>query len=222
LRSRRRLPIEDLAPYLLPDVARGETPPPIDWPALFGNPNRVEIEVGFGKGLFLSTSGESRPQINFFGIEILRKFQLAAATRLADKKIHNVKLACADAQLLLRERVAAESVQAVYVFFPDPWWKQRHRKRRLVTPEFVETVGRILEPTGRLHIVTDVEEYFEMVKEVVGNTAFFQPVPPLAPIQPKHDLDYLTNFERKFRKEGRPIYRVAYAKSVGQASRPTQ
>jgi tRNA (guanine-N7-)-methyltransferase len=212
LRSRRRLPIEDLAPYLLPDVARGETARPIDWTALFGNTNPVEVEVGFGKGLFLTTAGESHPHINFFGIEVLRKYQLAAATRLADKKIGNVKLACADARMLLRDRVSAGSVQALYVFFPDPWWKQRHRKRRLITLEFVEIVERALQPGGRFHIATDVEEYFDMVKEVVGSATCFRPIPPIEPTQPKHDLDYLTNFERKFRKEGRPIYRAAYEK----------
>jgi tRNA (guanine-N7-)-methyltransferase len=212
LRSRRHLPIEELAPYLLPDDARGETAPPIDWPALFGNTNPVEVEVGFGKGLFLMTAGEARPHVNFLGIEILRKYQLAAATRLAVKKIGNVKLACADARVLLRDRVSAGSVQALYVFFPDPWWKQRHRKRRLFTLEFVEIVGRALQPAGRFHIVTDVEEYFDMVKQVVGSATLFRPAPPLEPTQPKHDLDYLTNFERKFRKEGRPIYRAAYEK----------
>ncbi len=206
------MPVEELAPYLLPDLARGETAGPIDWPTLFGNTNPVEIEVGFGKGLFLTTAGQSRPDTNFFGIEILRKYQLAAATRLAVKKLGNVRLACADARALLRDRVSAGSVQALYVFFPDPWWKLRHRKRRLVTLDFVEVVGRLLRPTGRFHIVTDVEEYFDMVKQVVGGANLFRPAPSLEPTQPKHDLDYLTNFERKFRKEGRAIYRAAYEK----------
>ena len=212
LRSRRRLSIAELAPNLLPDVPRGETAHPLDWAALFGNEHPVEIEVGFGKGLFLLNAGASRPDINFFGIEIERKCQLFTATRLVQRQIPNVKIACGDARLLLRDRVPPASVQALHVYFPDPWWKKRHHKRRLFTPDFAVLVGRVLRVGGHFYVVTDVEEYFGIMMMVVNDSSLFEPLPPPAPTAAQDDLDYLTNFERKFRKEGRPIYRAAFVK----------
>jgi len=210
VRPRKRLPLDQLEPYLLPDTPLGQTAPPIVWRELFGNDYPVEIEVGFGKGLFLITAAIACPQANFLGIEIVRKYQLYTATRLALRKLPNVRVACADARLLLRDRVAAGSIQAVHVYFPDPWWKKRHHKRRVFTPEFAITAARILKQSGRLHIVTDVEEYFAIMTGIVGPLPEYRPLSPPEPNAPRHDLDYLSNFERKFRKQGKPIFRAAY------------
>ncbi|MDW8266265.1 MAG: tRNA (guanosine(46)-N7)-methyltransferase TrmB, partial [Gemmataceae bacterium] len=138
MRRERRLPIEQLAPVLLelPPLPppTGPTPdaiPVLDWSAIFGNTRPVEIEIGFGKGLFLLTASQACPDINFLGIEILRKYQLFTATRLVKRGIGNVRLVRADARDFLRQRVGSESVQAIHIYFPDPWWKKRHWKRRL-------------------------------------------------------------------------------------------
>jgi len=120
-----------------------------------------------GKGLFLLTEAQARPGVNFFGIEVVRKYQLYAATRYAIRKLPNVKTACADAKLLLREFVPAGSVAAVHVLFPDPWWKKRHKKRRVFTPEFAADAARVLAPGGRLHVASDVEEYFGVMTGIV-------------------------------------------------------
>ena len=214
MRSRNKLPLEELGPYLLPDVPRGVTAPPIVWADLFGNGNPVEVEVGFGKGLFLTTAGAARPDTNFFGVEIVRKYQLHAATRLARLRLTNVRVACADGRALLRDRVAPRSVRAVHVYFPDPWWKARHRKRRVFTPEFAHTAGTVIRRGGRLLIATDVEAYFGVMTQIVRDLGpAFSQLPPPPPTEPRHDMDYLTNFERKFRKEGRPIYRAAYERT---------
>lgn len=214
MRRTKKLPAEQLAPYLLPDVPRGESAPSVIWRDLFGNDNPVEIEVGFGKGLFLATKAVANPDVNFFGIEIERKCQLYAATRLAKRNPTNVRLACADARTLLKDRVAPASVSVVHVYFPDPWWKARHRKRRVFTPEFAHTVGTILKAGGRLSIATDVEAYHGVMTQIVRDLGrAFRELPPPAPTEPAHDMDYLTNFERKFRKEGRPIYRAPFERT---------
>jgi tRNA (guanine-N7-)-methyltransferase len=214
VRRSKKLPLEDLAPYLLPDVPRGAPAPPIAWPDLFGNGNPVEVEVGFGKGLYLTTAGAARPDTNFLGVEIVRKYQFYAATRLALRHLTNVRVACADGRTLLRDRVAPRSVDAVHVYFPDPWWKARHRKRRVFTPEFAHTTGTVLRPGGRLLIATDVEAYHGIMTQIVRELGpAFRELPPPAPSEPRHDMDYLTNFERKFHKEGRPIYRAAYERT---------
>ncbi len=219
MRQARRLPLEELAPFLL---ALPEPAAPLDWRAVFGNDHPVEIEVGFGKGLFLLTASQACPGTNFLGIEVLRKYQLFSATRLAKRGRQNVRLVKADARAFLRDCVAAATVQAVHVYFPDPWWKKRHQKRRVFTADFAAQCERILVPGGRLHVVTDVAEYFKMITELVAQQTQLRPAAPPQPTEPGHDLDYLTNFERKFRREGRPIYRAAYERATlsGPASIP--
>src|SRR5207248_9441065 len=163
-----------------------------------------------GKGQFLLHAATTRPDTNFFGIEIVRKYQLYAATRYAIRNLPNVKTACADAKVVLRDFVAPGSVRAVHVYFPDPWWKKRHRKRRVFTPEFVAEVARSLAPGGRLLAATDVPEYAAVIAELVPAHTPLRPLPPPPEHEPSHDLDYLTNFERKFRKQGKSIHRLAY------------
>ena len=207
MRRTQRLPLESLAPYLL-DVP--EPLAPVDWQGIFGNNQPVEIEVGFGKGLFLLSASAACPGVNFLGIEVVRKYQLFTATRLAKRGLGNVRLAKADARLFLRDCVASASVRAIHVYFPDPWWKKRHLKRRVFTPAFAAQCERILCPGGRLHVVTDVAEYFGVTHELLAQHTRLRPLPVPQTPEPGHDLDYLTNFERKFRKEGRPIYRGLY------------
>jgi tRNA (guanine-N7-)-methyltransferase len=226
LRRRPHLPLEQLTPYLLVRSekwgVRSEekkhsphssllTPHfSLDWREVFGNDHPVELEVGFGKGLFLVTAAQAHPEINFVGVEIVRKYQLFTATRLAKRSLRNVRVACADVRLFLPHTVAAESLRAVHVYFPDPWWKKRHRKRRVFTAEFVAECVRTLRPGGQLHAVTDVEEYAFVMTSLLSEQPALRPLPPLAEHAPVHDLDYLTNFERKFRKQGKKIYRMTY------------
>jgi len=232
VRRRSRLPLEQLAPYLLAeergrqagserDRTTGETPLPssvassslLDWREVFGNNHPVELEVGFGKGLFLLTAAQAHPEINFVGVEIVRKYQLFTATRLAKRGLGNVRLACADVRLFLPRCVAAASLQAVHIYFPDPWWKKRHHKRRVFTAEFVAECARVLRPGGQLHAATDVEEYAAVMSALLDAQPALRPLPPPSEKEPLHDLDYLTNFERKFRKQGKPIFRMRYERS---------
>jgi tRNA (guanine-N7-)-methyltransferase len=216
VRASRQMPLEALEPYLLDVPNPGNLPPdspmlapapPVLWNAIFGNDHAVEIEVGFGKGLFLLAQGQARPDTNFLGIEIERKYTLLTATRIARQKLPNVKLACTDARWLLKERVAEASVSAIHVYFPDPWWKTRHRKRKLFNRDFADQCVRVLQDGGRLHFVTDVADYFaESIAMLQGVTAL-RALPT-----PTDNGEYLTNFERKYRLEGRAIYRALYEK----------
>jgi tRNA (guanine-N7-)-methyltransferase len=222
---RARLSAEQLQPYLL-DVPHPRTPPEVlrrqldatverfDWPKLFGNAHAVEIEVGFGKGLFLLNEGRRRPGTNFLGIEIERKYVLLTADQLARRGAGNVRLACTDACWLLRERVAAGSVATIHVYFPDPWWKKRHHKRRLMTPEFAGLCAVALRPGGRLHFVSDVAEYFAETSAMLEGLERFNCLAWPEPHDPRDESDYLTNFERKYRKEGRAVYRALFERST--------
>ena len=198
------------------DAARAAAAPqPIDWAELFGNSNPVEIEVGTGKGLFLLHAAAARPDTNFLGIEIVRKYQLYAATRYAIRNMPNVKTACADAKAVLRDYVPAGSAAAVHVYFPDPWWKKRHRKRRVFTPEFAADAARAIRLGGRLLIASDVEEYFGVMTAIVrAMPAFAERTEEAGRAAPQTEMGYATNFEKKARAAGTAVWRAVYERTA--------
>jgi tRNA (guanine-N7-)-methyltransferase len=172
----------------------------------------VEIEVGFGKGGWLIDAAQARPDHNFLGIEVVRALQLYVATRAAKRQLVNVRLACIDARHFLAQRVPPRSVTAIHVYFPDPWWKKRHKKRRVFTPEFAAAAEQALVLGGKLLIGTDVEEYFGVMTEIVALRPGFQQIDRRVQSGPAESSELLTNFERKARLKGRSVWRAAYVR----------
>jgi tRNA (guanine-N7-)-methyltransferase len=197
----------DTSPYLL-DLTGVDGP--LDWGAVFGNDHPVELEVGSGKGLFLQNAATSNPSHNFVGLELSRKYAAKAAERVAKRGLRNVRVWPGDAKLFLARHVPSASLGAVHVYFPDPWWKARHKKRRVFNESLLADVERSLVDRGDLWIASDVEEYFGVIRDLVATRPRFRAAAWPAVKDPEHDLDYLTNFERKYRLEGRPIWRAHY------------
>jgi tRNA (guanine-N7-)-methyltransferase len=198
----------DLRPWFL---TLDDLPPaPLDLAALFGNDHPVEVEVGSGRGLFLVNAGTNSPEVNFLGIEYDFKEGRRGARRLQKRELANVRVLGADARVVLRNYLTDQSARAVHVYFPDPWWKRRHKKRRIFDAAFVSQAGRILSTGGMLHARTDVEEYFGVMTALVAGNPAFLAVPPPAERPPEHDMDYHTSFERKKRKLGLPIFRACW------------
>jgi tRNA (guanine-N7-)-methyltransferase len=189
-----------------------DLPRPWDAALLFGLDAPLEIEVGSGKGLFLAAASVERPAHNFLGIEIAPKYARFAAARVAKRGLTNAVVVNADAQRLFRELLLGSSVAAVHVYFPDPWWKARHKKRRVMNESFVREVERALVVGGAFHFWTDVEEYFKSTLALVTTATRLAGPLPVAEQPAEHDLDYRTHFERRMRMHGDAVYRAEFRK----------
>ena len=216
-------PPVDLRPWFLTqdDLPAG----PLDWPAFWSRPPMeasqpnaeperasapVELDVGCGRGLFLLNAALSRPERNFLGLELSYKEGRRAARRLQKRNLENARVLGGDARRFLRESIAPASVAAVHVYFPDPWWKRRHKKRRVFTADLVGELARILRPHGFLYIRTDVEDYFRLMCDLVERQCDFASL-PIAADGPAGEA-YLTSFERKARQAGSPIYVASWTR----------
>ena len=115
-------------------------PKPLDWAALFGNAHPVEIEIGMGKGTFLNEQAKSRPDVNFFGIEWARWFWRYASDRMRRQGMPECADRPREAAFFLSEFVVPASVSVLHIYFPDPWPKARHHKRRLIQPKFMPLI----------------------------------------------------------------------------------
>lgn len=184
--------------------------------SLFGNDHPLEIEIGSGKGLFMAAESVANPDRNFLGIEIIGKYAKHSAARLlraGSREIGNARMVSGNAEPLFQSRIPAGSLEAVHVYFPDPWWKKKHRKRRVVNEKSILNYTAALRVGGRFHFWTDVLDYFEDSVEMIAELAPELGVPvPEEEIEAEHDLDYRTHFERRSRKYHIPVYRVRYEK----------
>lgn len=187
-------------------------PQPWSSEVFFGRQAPLEVEVGTGKGMFLRKAAAGTPEVDFLGIEIALKYARYAAAGLAKAGLTNAAVIHGDAVRFFAEWLPDQSVHAVHVYFPDPWWKKRHWKRRVMRESFVRDIARVLAPGGRLHFWTDVAEYFhESLALIAACTCLDGPLP--VPERPaENDMDFRTHFERRVRLQGGVIHRSEFRK----------
>ena len=193
------------------DLRRFE--PPLDWVDLFGNNNPVQIEVGCGKGRFLAESAQQNTNVNYIGIENSWKYVLRTQQRLKKYGLTNACLVYADAAYFAQNYVPEHSIQAYHIYFPDPWPKDRHQKRRLFNnPVWIDQAVRTLDlREGHLFVATDFTDYFVQIKHRLDDTSQLIYLPELS-----QDTNYIqTSFEIKYRTQGRQIYRAVYRMKNG-------
>jgi tRNA (guanine-N7-)-methyltransferase len=194
----------------------GQLPRPFSQAALFRREQPLEVEVGSGKGLFLAGAARAHPNRDFLGIEVSLKYARYAAARLARQESDNALVIGGDALALFRDWFPPASLAAIHVYFPDPWWKKRHKKRRVLNEHFLRDAERTLEPGGSLHFWTDVEEYFQSTLDLIASLVQLAGPIPVAERPAEHELDYRTHFERRTRKSQQPVYRAEFRKEEGK------
>lgn len=153
---------------LYPRFGIPEAETPIDLPALFGREAEVLVEIGTGNGEALLEMATAHPERDHLGIEVHRPGIGRLLLGIEERGLGNVRVLCQDAVVVLRERIAPATLSAVCLYFPDPWPKKRHHKRRIVQPAFVELVRQRLVPGGEFRMATDWAPYAEHMVEVMA------------------------------------------------------
>jgi tRNA (guanine-N7-)-methyltransferase len=184
----------DLAQVQLPLDLCGLCPGGLYW----------EVELGFGKGRYLLRRSLEEPQGRFLGVEVAAKYFGVLTHRATKKQVPNLMALCGEALFLLATVLPRGFARRVHVYFPDPWPKSRHRRRRLLDPSTLDLVLGLLVPGGRLAFVTDFQEYGETVREILSSHPGLAMESPDLPTDPGGR----TNYEAKYLREGRPITRL--------------
>ncbi len=190
----------------------------IRWSDIFGNDHPVELEIGAGKGTFLLAIAQALPEHNYVGIEYAKAYAEFAADRLRRHHAVNARMIHAEATWWLRCHVPDASLAAMHVYFPDPWPKTRHHKRRLIQSPFLKEVHRMLVPGGKLRLVTDHAGYFAHMQATLASQSDLEVIPFNSPVPLKADAPagsiVGSNFERKYLTEGRNFYATAARKPL--------
>ena len=178
----------------------------LDFQQLFGNQNPVVVEIGSGKGRFLIASALEQPGQNFIGIEKSLHYHRVIRERVGKRGLPNVLLINHDAFLVLQKMFADNSVSEIHIYFPDPWPRKRQQKRRIIRPEALAEMRRVLAPGGSGIYVTDHREYFDAAAPLIAQ--FFESETRIpTPADPPR-----TNYEAKYRAEGREIFEIRFKK----------
>lgn len=200
----QRSALKDLWPIYGVDVTQQE----MEFTNLFMNSNPVVLDIGFGNGEALVLIAEQYPQLNFLGVEVYRPGVGNLLRQIAHKAIQNVRVANVDVVELLKNNIAESSFKAVQIWFPDPWHKKRHHKRRLIQSDFINLLAEKIEAEGELNLATDWQPYAIHMQEVVVNSKKFHQVQNSSIVQKRPE----TKFERRGEKLGHQVTNLIYKK----------
>lgn len=176
----------------------------LDLKTLFGNDHPVVLEIGSGKGRFLIGTAMERPELNLIGIEKSLHYHRVIRDRVLKRGLTNIRLINYDAFPVLQKMIPDASLSEIHIYFPDPWPRKREQKRRIIRPEVLEEMRRVLIPGGMGIYVTDHAEYFEAAAPLV-EAAFRSERRVPGPEDPPR-----TNYEAKYRQEGRAIFEIRF------------
>ena len=200
--------IKDLWPSMGVDLAHGA----IDFTQLFQRAAPTILEIGFGNGLSFVEMAEQHPQTNFFGVEVHTPGVGSCLVQVKQRGLENVRLSMDDAVEVVKQQIADASLERIQIFFPDPWHKKRHHKRRLIQPAFVKALLVKLKPGGHLHVATDWENYAEHILEVLSAEPDLENT--VAAYADKPDYRPQTKYETRGERLGHGVWDIIFCRRL--------
>lgn len=185
---------------------------PLDTEILFGNDQPVVVEIGFGMGEATAALAAAHPELNYLALEVHVPGVGALLKRLDQQGINNVRIIQYDAVDVFRSMLGEDSVTGIHIFFPDPWHKKRHHKRRLIQTPFVELLTSRLHPGGYIHCATDWENYAEQILSVLSSNTQLRNSCNGYAKRPEHRP--LTKFEQRGLGLGHQVWDIVFTKST--------
>jgi tRNA (guanine-N7-)-methyltransferase len=187
-----------------------EADAPLDLAAIFGRSAPCTLEIGFGNGDALLTMAEQQPGCDFIGIEVHRPGVGRLLQQLQERQPGNVRVMREDAVQILKNCLPDNSLDRLLLFFPDPWHKKRHHKRRIVQAGFIELLARKIRPGGYLHMATDWEDYARHMLAVLGQSTAFRNTATDGEYAPRPDYRPVTKFEQRGQRLGHGVWDLVY------------
>lgn len=200
--------LDELFPRFGVDAAEGL----LDLNQIFGRDAAKILEIGFGNGTSLASMASAAPEMDYLGIEVHRPGVGNLLLQIEAQQLTNVRVICDDAVEVLKHRIADHSLEGVHIFFPDPWHKKKHHKRRLVQPEFVNLLARKLKPGGVIHLATDWEDYAIHMMEVMTQAQGFKNLAGAGNYRERPDYRPLTKFEQRGHRLGHGVWDLLFEK----------
>lgn len=185
-------------------------PSPIDLDAIFGRPAPRMIEIGFGMGEALVQFAQMHPEMNCLGIEVHRPGAGHLLLQMQSQQLNNIRVSCHDAVEVLTHQIPEGSIDAIHIFFPDPWHKTRHHKRRLIQPSFADVMAKVLKPGGVVRLATDWQDYANHMRSVLDVHSQFDNVAGDAGFVARPEHRPLTRFERRGHRLGHGVWDMTY------------
>jgi len=186
----------------------------LDLDAVFGRAAPRCLEIGFGIGEVIGTLAQANPDIDYLGIEVHRPGVGRLLQQCTQANLANVRIICHDAVEVLQSAIADESLQEVLIFFPDPWHKKRHHKRRLIDPAFLALVAGKLRSGGILRMATDWQPYAEQMLSVGNACESLESLSPDRTYVERYAMRSSTRFERRGERLGHGVWDLAFQKKL--------
>lgn len=186
----------------------------LDFDEVFGRGGSRTLEIGFGMGQSLVTMAKAAPATNFVGIEVHHPGVGKLLHGMEEQGVDNIRAYCHDAVEVMRDCIADASLDTIQIFFPDPWHKKKHNKRRLVQPAFVAQMVQKLVPGGVLHLATDWEHYAHQMMEVLSGEPLLRNTCPQGEFAPRPENRPLTKFEARGERLGHGVWDLLFERKV--------
>ena len=183
-----------------------------DWADIFGNGNPIVLEIGCGMGETTAKIAAQNPNINYIGVEVFTAGMGALLKRIAEYGLTNLRVIQHDAVEIIRDMIAHGTLDGIHIYFPDPWHKARHHKRRLIQPPFVHELALRLKPNAYIHCATDWENYAEQMLEVLSAEVLLHNTSPTQGFIPRPESRPLTKYENRGNRLGHGVWDLMFTR----------